>query len=1228
VVPNPFRPLLAILVLGAFAQVAQAVLIREALVVFYGNEVSLGAFYGSWLLWLAGGSAAALVWEGRRGVAGVDGGSAALASLRLVLCALPLVLAVQVLALRSVRWFLSVSASEFIPLGDLFLALTLVNLPGGVLLGFAFPLTCRALGGRDAAGGAVVGPVARTYVADALGALLGGLLFTFVLIRWVGPVATLGLVAATLGLTAALLGAPVPSPPARGPRRRSWLPVTLALAGLVLALPFVAGPLDRTLEHWRFASLQPGMELLDARDTRYGHVAVARLGPQTSVVADGQVQQSFPQPLEVERQAAYFLAQVQAPGRAAAPRVLLLGGYPGGLAAGLLRYPLLRLDQVEQDAAAFALVRSYLDAAGRAALEDPRLRLHFADARRFLRLGASGQTYDLILSLDATPASAAGNRLFTREAFALVRDRLAPGGVFCTQVGAASNYVGRAVGGYAGSLYRTLNAVFATVVLVPGNPQVFCAGGAEARLSEDPAELKRRYLAADLPRHDLPPGTFATLLPAPEVAYLRDRLAVAPGLINTDARPVTYYLNMVLWGAFSASGMVDWLEQVQRLGPWAYLLPPLLFVALWLLRALLQGGGLGAGGRSAGVFALVVLGFIAMAGQLALLFSYQAQVGLVFERVALLNGFFMTGLALGGGAARPLAGGPRADLGLMGLLGGTALGLALLPVALGGLATLGEGAREWGYLGATLALGALAGAGFTLCVGLEQGVAGRGSALRGGALVMAADSLGGALGGLITGALMVPTLGVAGTCRVLAVAALLALVPLGVARLLPVGASTGRARPFFPWPGLGWGLIFGVLLVYAWHLAALQVAPGPQVRFEQERLAEVSGSARFTAAQVPFIHYLGRTATGPDAETVTLASAAAGPGAGGFAGPIHLLLSVGHDGVLRGVRYLDSRETPSYIAGIETWLAGLTGADLTRTPLSAARVDGLSGATVTSRAVLATIDNAARRATAAAFGPPVPPPVADPRGGPDWGFIATAALLFLFVPVYRSGSERARLLLQAAALGVLGLWLNTLVTELDLVNLSQGQAAAPAEHPQRWLLLGFVVVSSVLLGQVWCGFLCPFGALQEFVSRLGRRLGLRSYPDRGLEQAARYLKFLLLAALLVLVWTTGELAWATFNPMQHAFGGQLRGWMLGLTGAVIGACLVYYRFWCRYFCPLGAFLALGNKLAFLQRLGPRRRFEHCDLGVRGDFDLDCIRCHRCLTARDTHVRRGTGDSGR
>jgi polyferredoxin len=107
--------------------------------------------------------------------------------------------------------------------------------------------------------------------------------------------------------------------------------------------------------------------------------------------------------------------------------------------------------------------------------------------------------------------------------------------------------------------------------------------------------------------------------------------------------------------------------------------------------------------------------------------------------------------------------------------------------------------------------------------------------------------------------------------------------------------------------------------------------------------------------------------------------------------------------------------------------------------------------------------------------------------------------------------------------------------------------------------------------------------------------------------------------MLVAVWVGGDPTWASFDPMQHAFGDRLLGWMGALVAAVLVGCLFYVRFWCRYFCPMGAFLALGNKIAILNRLAPPRRFEHCDLGVRGEHDLDCIRCARCTGGGDTQV---------
>ncbi len=1205
---------LAILVLGAYSQIVQALLIRESLVVFYGNEVSLGALYGSWLLWITLGSLAMARWRHH------DWVRRPLPVFRVLLLLLPLLLVLQIGGLRAVRAFLDVSSTQFVPLGQLFLSLFAATLPSGLVIGLAFPMACRLLRPvpADSDERDTVRDVSWLYIMDAAGALAGGVVFTFVLIQWFGVWRTVGLVALLLTLADLRL-----APRERG--RSRTLAGLAGIGGLLLMATPLAERVGSAMERLRFASLQPGLELLDAVETRYGHRAVARLGRQYSLVVDGQIAASFPLPRQTAQEAAYLYSQTRG-----AKRVLMFGGLASGLASELLRYPVQRLDLVEQDRRAFEMLRPYLPAETRATLGDPRFHLHFEDGRRYANRLGKDAGYDLVLVLDEVPTSAYSNRYFTLEFYRRLARSMAPDGVFCTRVSSASNYLGRAVRSYTGSVYQTLRRVFPEVALRPGDQVLFCGSRSPGVVSERPEVLAARYRAVPLEERRFPAEGFQSLLPPGHIAYLRQQLEREPGTLNTDATPVTYYLNMLLWGKFSGSWFVEWLEELRRMGSWTYLIPPALFVALWMLRSMLEGRSRPRRRQQAAAQALVVLGMIAMAVQLTLLFSYQSHVGFMFGRIALLNALFMTGLALGaGGIGERLARSAHAGIHLALLLGLVALALWELPPLLERVALIRGTWQEVTYLGLCLAAGLLTGIGFPLGVDAAQRDTGEVVATSG--IVQAADNFGGAIGGLVTGALLVPLLGVAGTSRLLALLALLALAPVLFARYVPVGirAFEVRGGRAFPWTGLGWFLLFAVLTQYGWYLLRGASEPPPLVHFDARLLEEVSGSHALMERKQPFVHYLGaeRPERLPrEADTVSLSSLAAAPGVRGYAGPINLLLSLDREGRLRGVHYVDSNETPSYIAGIESWLAGLAGLDLSRQPLDLRHVDAISGATVTSRAALEAINRSARAAGRVAFGRDFAP---LPEAGttPAWlepGFLATLLLLLAFFPVYLSGSEPARLVLQAASLLALGIWLNTLVTEIDLVNASAGHLPGWTRNPQRWLLLGFTLLSALLFGQAWCGYLCPFGALQEFLSRLGRRLGLRRYARRPLDTRMRFLKHLLLALLLSAVWWTGDSRWATFDPMQYAFDLPWEGWAGILVALSLLGSLLFVRFWCRYLCPVGAALSLGNKLALLQGLAPKRRFDHCDLGVREEYDIDCIRCNRCLTGKDFGVRHREG----
>jgi spermidine synthase len=1194
---------LSLFMLGITSQVTQAWLVRESLVVFYGNELSLGAVFGSWLAWIALGSLAVIWLRERRWVKEPARG------LSFILLSLPLLIALEVVAVRAIRRLLDTPSVELVPLGELFPSVALLTLPIAMALGLAFPLACKALSESDAR--SIVRGISWLYVAEAAGALLGGILFTFLLIQWLGMWRGLGLLALPLAFLAWKLR------PEQGTKLAAGV---IALSGLLLVATPLGGLVNKGLETFRFHTLQPGLTLLDSVETRYGHVAYARLGDQVSVVQDGRIAESFPQPEAVQLAAAYVYAQSRD-----AQNILVFGSFAGGLVAELLRYPVRHIDVVIQDENAFEHLAPYLTAENRAALDDRRLQLRFGDSRQYLR-GLTDQRYDLVLALDAVPTSAYSNRFFTREFYSSLQVHLADSGVFCTQVSSASNYLGGTVRSYAGSVFRTLSGVFPEVSVMPGDIHVYCAGNRPGQVSEDPAELSQRYLATELDEHRFPAGYFTSLLPQDRIRDLHRQFRKQPGELNSDARPVTFYLNMLLWARFTASELADWLEALRSMQAWPYLVPVLAFLGLWWLRTMLSAKPPVRTRRQAGSFALVLLGLVAMALQLVVLFDYQAHVGFMFDRIALLNAMFMTGLALGTGLlGQAMTQRGRPESWLMALLLLVAVILLSTPAVLAQLGGLDGWGQEAAYLGMSCLYGLLTGAGFPLGVHLAQ--AELGEAAPTGGVSEAADSLGGAAGGLITGALLIPLLGVTGTCILLAVLSLLTLLPLAWARWAPprIEALASRGYRAFPWSGAGWLLVFVVVVLYGWHWLQRGSEALPQLHFDETLLAHVSGSKQFELQENPVPYYLGRDADTPAEgvpDTASLSSMGVATDVSGYGGPINLLVSVDREGRLRGVRYVDSSETPSYISDIETWLANLAGLDLADRALDLQRVDTLSGATVSSKAALVSINRTAAFAGKTAFNKDFAPVSSEQAAGSAlWTprFLVTLVLLLASVPIYLSGNEKARLGLLAASLGILGFWLNSLVTEVDLVNLALGHLASLMDNPQRWLLLGFVLLSGVLFGQMWCGCLCPFGAAQEFLSRFGRRLGLRRYVHRPLDQRLRFLKYLLLGLMLAAVLLYDEPFWASFNPMQHAFGQHLGGWVLLVLGVSLAGALFYVRFWCRYFCPFGAFLSLANKFALLQHLAPPRRFEHCDLGVRDEFDVDCIRCNRCLSALDTHV---------
>jgi NosR/NirI family nitrite reductase transcriptional regulator len=184
-------------------------------------------------------------------------------------------------------------------------------------------------------------------------------------------------------------------------------------------------------------------------------------------------------------------------------------------------------------------------------------------------------------------------------------------------------------------------------------------------------------------------------------------------------------------------------------------------------------------------------------------------------------------------------------------------------------------------------------------------------------------------------------------------------------------------------------------------------------------------------------------------------------------------------------------------------------------------------------------------------------------------------------------------------------------------------------EPVIFILWGFTALGMLFWGRgVYCGWLCPFGALQELTNAAAQRLGVRQIAvPQALHERLWVIKYTLFVAILALSFYSmhDALVLAEAEPFKTAISMRfLRAWPFVLfVLALLTAGLFIERFYCRYLCPLGAGLAIPAKLKIFDWLKRRpqcgRECRLCETKCTvGAIDTigrinanECVLCLRC-----------------
>ncbi len=798
-----------VIVWGIQALVLQALLLREATVLLYGSEFAWGLVLCAWLAGVALGGAA-----GGRVAERVQGKAVALLSA--VLLALPVVAGVELCAFRGARAWLGVGPGELLPLPRVALAGAVLVTPVGMLVGVAFPLACAiqrgkfprsgaqtislcdASGGaqtislRDASGGAQTislcnarderpngqRPIAsaaaargagrhegasaalalgQVYALEALGSLVGGAAFSFWAVERFPPTQ---LVALCGVLTAA---ACVPLAARSGVARTL---VAVALLGFACAAAAGRTIEQRLLElRWRHTA--PGYELVATAESKYQNLAVGRRAGQYTLYCDGHVAADFPDPYTYVPLAHFWLCEHPQP-----RRVLLIGGGAEGLLAEILRHPLEHVDYVETDARQLEMIAPFLAEVDRAALADPRVTVHHADARYFVK--TQHAQFDLVLARLPEPTTALRARLYTTEFFAELRRVLTADAVVCLTAAATPTNLTPAARGYLGTLRATLRTAFPEVLVSWGDPAYIFAATRPGLLTTAPDELAARYGRRAITAPLFDPAWFAGAtdwLTPDKVAARRAELDAADTpSVHSDWRSTLLMQRLALWEAATGrTQVVAWLSSL-RVRDVALSIGVVALLTLVLPR--LRHGAATGWARGALLYSVASTGFATMALSILWLFAFQNLYGFVYQRIGWIVALFMGGLVLGC-ALVPRAGGERRShftrLALLDvLLAGLAFAVPYILRWLAGLQTAAAALTivEVTISGLVVLTGLLGGAAFALAGRAQLALTPGAGAAAG--VIVGADHAGACLGALVCGVLLVPVFGLASTALLLA----------------------------------------------------------------------------------------------------------------------------------------------------------------------------------------------------------------------------------------------------------------------------------------------------------------------------------------------------------------------------------------------------------------------------------------------------------------------------
>jgi len=723
--------------------VAEILLLREFLINFSGNEFSIGIILANWLILEAFGS----FFLGRK----AEKYQNKLETFTFITLLFSISLLIAIFLIRILKGIIGISVGESIGFLPMFYSSFLILLPVSILHGALFTFSCHIYSMFSAQDASSAG---RVYAYETVGTAIGGIACTYLLIPYLDTFqASSGLAALNSVVCLALL-APYWK---TGLYQKIILTISSAFTLLFLVLTSQA----HKLHHYSIEAQWKNHNIVHYQNSQYGNICVIENEGQYIFFQDGipNIITPIPDIPFVEEFAHLPLLAHPEP-----KKLLILSGGAGGVINEALRHPSIEtIEYAELDPLLIDLFRKFPTPLTESELNDRRVKIKHIDGRLLLKTTRS--KYDLILIGITEPSNLQANRFFTKEFFSLARERLNERGILVLGLPGSLTYVNEELKNLNSCIFHTLKSVFPYIRAIPGDgTNLFLLSDSREISMLDRTQIIERLNQRNIKADVIIPWYIEQKLHHGWQGWFSNFIEGSSQKINSDFNPIGVFYSVSHWNALFAPSLRWLFRQFERISLRIIVLLFVIFLVLYFIfrskRIRFFRAGI--------PLTIFTTGFAGMIFALMLIFTFQSIHGYVFSWIGILVASFMAGAACGAMLIAIVLDRikdclkffSRIDLAIMCF----SIGCPFIVFA----ANAYLGSPDTFFLFRLLFLvisfisGLLVGSQFPLANKLYLGNST--SLTKTAGLLYASDLLGGWFGGIIGAVVLLPVLGLVGTC--------------------------------------------------------------------------------------------------------------------------------------------------------------------------------------------------------------------------------------------------------------------------------------------------------------------------------------------------------------------------------------------------------------------------------------------------------------------------------